>query len=196
MPKKKSIKKSAQRFTRNANAIVQFTENASAKLSQQQVSWAYDYAIIRLYREFENLMLDALVGAVNNDTSTLSTKTGFAFPRHLTDEVCAFLVVGNGYFDFRGRDGLIKRLKDFVPDNHYLVDVVKQQKYTNALNVLASLRNFAAHASRFAKKKALEALNVQRLESSGAWLKRQNRFEDLTSKIIELARDIENRAPY
>ena len=71
-------------------------------------------------------MLDTLVGALNNDTSTLSTRTGFSFPKHLTDEVCRFLVTGRGYFDFKGRDGLIKTLKQYLPDDHYLVEVVSK----------------------------------------------------------------------
>ena len=106
MPKKKSIKGSANEFKAEADKILSFL-TASAGLGDEHVSWCHDLAIIRFYRAFESLMLDALVGALNNDTSTLSTRTGFSFPKHLTDEVCRFLVTGRGYFDFKGRDGLI-----------------------------------------------------------------------------------------
>jgi len=47
----------------------------------------HEYAVIRLYREFESLILQGLVGAINNDTSTLSATSGVQFPKHLTDEV-------------------------------------------------------------------------------------------------------------
>lgn len=98
MPKKKSIKRSANEFKAEADKILAFL-TASAGLGDEHVSWCHDLAIIRLYRAFESLMLDTLVGALNNDTSTLSTRTGFSFPKHLTDEVCRFLVTGRGYFD-------------------------------------------------------------------------------------------------
>lgn len=125
MPKKKSIKGSANEFKAEADKILAFL-TASAGLGDEHVSWCHDLAIIRLYRAFESLMLDTLVGALNNDTSTLSTRTGFPFPKHLTDEVCRFLVTGRGYFDFKGRDGLIKTLKQYLPDDHYLVEVVSK----------------------------------------------------------------------
>ena len=58
--------------------------------------------------EFEQLMLFAIVCAINNDTKTISDSTGVEFPKHLTDEVCEYLVLGGRYFDFKGRDGLIR----------------------------------------------------------------------------------------
>ena len=74
MPKKKSIKGSANEFKAEADKILAFL-TASAGLGDEHVSWCHDLAIIRLYRAFESLMLDTLVGALNNDTSTLSTRT-------------------------------------------------------------------------------------------------------------------------
>jgi hypothetical protein len=41
----------------------------TAGLKEEYNYWCADHAIIRLYREFENLMLDALAGAINNDSS-------------------------------------------------------------------------------------------------------------------------------
>ena len=35
-------------------------------------------------------------------------------------------MTGRGYFDFKGRDGLIKTLKQYLPDDHYLVEVVSK----------------------------------------------------------------------
>ena len=147
MGRKKSVQLAAKRFCENADDIVAFGKTVcQGNLKDEYVSWAYDYAIIKLYREFESLMFDALVGAINNDTTTLSASTGHGFPKHLSQEVCRFLVTGTGYFDFRGRDGLVKTLRTFVPQEHYLVEVVKDQKYKKTLEQLVSLRNFAAHS--------------------------------------------------
>jgi cupin superfamily acireductone dioxygenase involved in methionine salvage len=176
MPRKKSIKKSAQEFKLQADAISTFLMTVSLNLSEQHISWLYNYAIIRLYREFEILMLDALVGAINNDTTVLTATSGISFPKHLNDEVCEFLITGTGYFDFKGRDGLIKTLKKFVPDSHYLLTLVKKPIYKDALEQLSALRNFAAHESIPSKTAVLKALRRQRIHSSGAWLKQKGRF--------------------
>lgn len=196
MPRKKSVKLAARTFNDTADSACQFLEKVSAGQSDEHVSWLYNYAVIRLYREFEGLMLSALVGAINNDTSTLEKTTGVSFPQHLTDEVCEFLITGTGYFDFKGRSGLIKTLKRLVPDDHYLVTTVKKAAYTSALDQLSALRNFAAHESYPSKRAVLDALKVKRISSSGAWLKKQSRFEALAADLKRLAAEIESAAPY
>lgn len=195
MSRKKSIQHAARWFDEQADEVLAFLV-ATASLGEEHISWCHEYAVLRLYRAFEELMLDCLVGALNNDTTTISERTGFNFPVHLTDEVCEYLVIGDGYFDFRGRDGLIKQLKRFLPDTHYVVDIVKQPKYKDAVEHLFALRNFAAHDSAKAKRAALDALELERLASAGAWLKRQERFDKIVGKLKGLAGEIEAAAPY
>jgi hypothetical protein len=196
MPRKKSVKHSAKDFRAAADDINSFLTNASEGQSAEHVSWLHNYAIIRLYREFESMVLDALVGAINNDTATVSTTTGVEFPTHLSAEVCEFLITGTGYFDFKGRDGLIKTLKDFVPDTHYLVTTIKKPAYKDILEQLSALRNFAAHESDQSRRSALKAINGQRIASSGAWLKRETRFQDISDRLKNLAVELEDAAPY
>lgn len=196
MPRKKSVKHSAQDFRTAADDITTFLTSASNGQTVEHVSWLHNYAIIRLYREFESLVLDALVGAINNDTATVSTTTGVEFPTHLSAEVCEFLITGTGYFDFKGRDGLIKTLKGFVPEAHYLVTTIKKAVYKDALEQLSALRNFAAHESDQSRRSALKAINGKRIASSGAWLKRENRFQSISNRLKALATELENAAPY
>lgn len=195
--RKKSAKKAAQAFKDNTDEIMQFLapQNLS-KLSERHTTWAYEYAIIRLYREFEDLILNSLIAAINNDTKELSKKTGVDFPKHLTDEVCEYIILGDGYFDFRGKGGLVKTLKSFLPDDHYLVEAVKRDTFNDALNRLSALRNFSAHDSRPSKKRALEAISLTQISSSGAWLKKQQRFEVIAESLKLLAQEIHNNAPY
>lgn len=195
MPKKKSIKGSANEFKAETDKILVFLI-ASAGLGDEHVSWCHDLAIIRLYRAFESLMLDTLVGALNNDTSTLSTRTGFSFPKHLTDEVCRFLVTGRGYFDFKGRDGLIKALKQYLPDDHYLVEVVSKPGYRNSLELLSAARNYAAHESQQSKSAFKKATGQDRVGAAGSWLKRQNRFQTIADRLKAMADEIHAEAPY
>lgn len=196
MARKKSVQRSAQDFKDQIKAINSFITSARRNMTDQHISWAYEYSIMRLYRSFESMMLDALVGAINHNTSTISERTGITFPAHLTYEVCEYIIIGDGYFDFRGRDGLIKTLKDYVPANHYLVRLVKKEKYKKALEQLSVLRNLAAHNSKMAKSRARETLGQARMPEAGVWLKKQHRFENIVRLLRELAQDIKTHAPY
>lgn len=180
--------------------LLDFTVKAKNGLSDEHQSWIYDAAIIKLYRLFEQLMLSALVGAINNDTTTVSATLGIKFPKHLTNEACEYLVIGTGYFDFKGRDGLIQILKRFVPSDkkktvrketrkskkataapakkpaavkpHYLVAIIEKKLYKESLDQLSTLRNYAAHESDKSRTAALDAIGQTRIKSSGAWLRR------------------------
>src|SRR6266540_4221418 len=197
LPRKKSVKKSAEAFLDETRLIRSFVEAAPFGTNADMFqSWLHDYAIIRAYTAFEDLMLDALVGAINDDRATISSTTGVKFPKHLTDEVCEYLVTGGGYFDFKGRDGLIKLIRGFVPEGHYLITVVTNNTYRNTLDQLSSLRNFAAHRSDQAKAAALEALGLERMDTAGSWLKRQGRLARILDNLDLLARDLKSRAPY
>ena len=195
--KKKSGKKASEAFKKHVQEIEGFLNPKNlSSLSAAHVTWAYDYGVIRLYREFEDMILNCLVAAINNDTQQLSKTTGIDFPKHLRDEVCEFIIIGGGYFNFKGRDGLIRTLKKYLPATHYLVALVRKDAYKDALDRLSALRDFAAHDSRPAKKRALQATGGQKMASSGAWLKRQERFQQVALQLTKLAEEINKRAPY
>lgn len=197
MPRLKSVQLSARRFQQELAKLRTFVDDAqfsqSAGISS---SWIHEYAIIRIYKEFEGLMLDALVGAINHDTTVLSETLGFKFPKNLTDEVAEFLVTGGGYFDFKGRDGLIKIIKQFLPEEHYLLRIVSKRRYRNPLEQLCALRNYAAHDSDQAKRKAREATGLKRIGTAGSYMKKQKRFHDMVNRLEELAGEIRHVAPY
>ncbi len=175
-----------------------FTEeiNKSNSLSAQAVSWAYEAALLKTCVAFEHLMLECIVTAINNDSSTISAQTDIAFPRHLNHAVCEYLVTGGRFFDFRGRDGLIQKIKGYVPDGHWLLEAIKQRKYKDPLDRMIALRNFAAHESPASKRKALEAIEQKRVQSAGSWVKHNDRFLALTRALAALADDIKAKAPY
>lgn len=197
MSRKKSAKYAANAFKNEIDRILVFVQEAEdAKLTDQAMTWTYELALIKTAVAFEHLMLECIVCAVNNDTGTISSQTGINFPKHLTDEVCEYLVTGGGYFDFKGRDGLLKVLRQFMPPTHYLPTAVKDPRFKDALDQLVALRNFAAHESPASKKKVLEVLKIQKIGSAGAWVKRQGRFQKLASRLTDLADSISAAAPY
>lgn len=198
MPKKKSIETSAREYIEELEEVEQFLDRAknNKSLTKKDTTWIYEYGLIRMYRGFEELMLDCLVGAVNNDMDSISNKTGILFPKHLSKEVCEFLIIGIGYFDFRGRSGLINKLTDFLPRKHFLVTCVKDNTYKDTLDILVVFRNYAVHSSKVARKKALEVTGRERLGAAGTWLKIDNRLEDLIEKLKDFAKEIHDSAPY
>jgi len=132
-----------------------------------------------------------LVGAINKDSSSLSSKTGISFPKHIAKDVCKYIVIRDGYFDFKGgRSGLIREIKLFLPQTHYLVETIKEDIYKDTLNTLVAFRNYAAHSSEVSKRRAKEAVEAKRMPVAGAWLKKDNRLEDIISKLKDLAEKI------
>lgn len=124
-----------------------------------------------------------------------SSTVGVQFPKHLATPVCEFLITGGGYFDFKGRSGLIKTLKNNIPAGHYLVTVISDATYTNALERLSALRNFAAHESEQSRSIALKAIGASNLASSGSWLRVNNRFGKISNDLTALAKAVEAAAP-
>ncbi len=199
MARKKSVKLACTTFRQESQKILAWT-TVPADLGDvedpEYEFWLYDYAVIRLYRAFERLMLECLAGAINNDTAALSTRTGFIWPKHLTDEVCEYVIQGDGYFDFRSRDGLIAVVKRFLPDGHYLVQAVHERKYKKALDQMSALRNFAAHDSKRAKRAVLRATEQTGIRSAGVWLSRNNRLKSIVEDLRRFADEVASAAPY
>ena len=73
---------------------------------------------------------------------------------------------------------------------------VADPKYKASIERLVALRNFAAHGSSYAKKKALATLGVRRLRSAGAWLSKLGRFDAILAQLRGMATDLKARAPY
>lgn len=196
MPKKKSIRRVAQHFQAAIDEILGFVAAAETGLSKAHVSRVYDAAAIALYRDFEEFVLGVLVGAINNDTKTVSSTLGVRFPKHLTDEVCRYLITGPSYFDFKGRDGLLKRTQQYVPKGHFFHQVLKKPIYKPTLERLCALRNLAAHGSPQSRRTVLEAIGQARIGSAGSWLKAQGRLEEIAKGLKALAAEVGNEAPY
>ena len=194
--KKKSFKKAAQLFRNNTDEILKFVSKFNTSFDNKDKIWCYDFAIIRLYREFENFMLTCLVALINFDSRTFSDHKSISFPEHMNIVVCEYLICGDGYFDFSGRSGLIKKIKQIVPNYHWFYKTVAGSKYKNSLDRLSALRNFAAHGSQVSKKKALEATGQKRMSSSGAYLKNYGRLKDICMDLKDMSQKIEDEAPY
>ncbi|KAA0916248.1 hypothetical protein FLO80_09005 [Aquicoccus porphyridii] len=194
----KSVRLAANRFSENTGNLLQFVSRLESARSttDTDVTWAYEYGIIRLYRDFEDLMLNCLIATLNTNPVAFSEHKGIGFPRKMNVEVCEYLISGEGYFDFRGRSGLIREVRKYVPEGHWLLETVKENRYHQSLDRLSALRNFAAHDSPASKRAALKAVGLAKMSSAGSWLKRQNRFVHIVDRLQELAEALHNAAPH
>lgn len=202
MPNKKSIKKECEKFIQKIDEIEKFsllTKNNS-NITHDQCSWIFDCAIIKLYAAFEGFILETLVAAINQDTSTISTTLNIEFSKHIKEDICRYLITGTGYFDFKGRSGLINVLRKFIPSTHFIFQTIKETTYTDSINKLVSLRNFAAHDSSKSKQLVLKELNRKRIKTSGAWLKKETNGKSNLSIIADdlklLSSNIKSKANF
>ncbi len=201
--KKKSIKLAAENFVENTDEIRKFTKRAEAHLTREDQYWCYDLAIIRLYREFEDFMLNCLIALINSDPTAFKEELKERdFPDHMNVAVCEYLICGDTYFDFKGRSGLIEEIKTFVDKEHWLPKIVGHEDYKDALDRMCALRNFATHNSIVSKRRALKAITPEKeisrkkMLSSGAWLSSQGRFNKICKELKGLAEEIKAEAPY
>lgn len=217
MGKKKSGRGAATRFKTTTQRIREYLDEiGDSGMTDQAVTWAYEAALMKTSVAFENLMLECLIVAVNNNSVPFSEHTSIVFPKHMTEKVCEYLVTGGGYFDFKGRAGLLGDIGKFTggkKTGHYLYVAVQNAKYHHALELLLALRNYAAHESPQSKEKMKQTIVAYRLGvtrkltdqemkaanaplAAGAWLKTQGRFGYVLDRLDALADEIHQGAPY
>lgn len=202
MPRKTSGKTVVQVFGEKLDRLDEYIDEIERSgLGDQAKTWAYEAALLKLYVAFEKLMLRYLVTCINNDSATtISARTGIPFPKHLPDPVCEYLIIGDGYFNFRGFDGLIDVLGRYLPKkpDHWLIKTVKDAKVKDVVDQLVALRNYAAHESEKSKASAKKAAKQSHMTTAGSWLKvsKGRRFKRMTTDLRALAAALEERAPY
>lgn len=191
------ITKKVEDFQDKKEEIDKFLEkmNGYKKMGVHK-SWCYEYAIIRLYRAFEELMLEVLKGALNRDPKYFLEKNDIKLPTSLNKNLAEYVIVGGGYFDFKGRDGLIEILKKFLPKDHWFVTIVKDDIYRDSLDRLSVLRNYAAHGGSTAKARAKKVLGQERLGTAGTWLSKEGdkekiRFAEIADDLYEISEKID-----
>lgn len=208
---KKSIKLAAEKFVKSVDETLKFTQSVkdlkvNRQLSSEYESWCFDYAIIRLCHEFENFMFHCLIVLINNDSEALRRGTGIRFSKHMSIDVCEYLIVGdNSYYDMKNREEYIKKLNKFFKstdsndhNSFWFLEIVKKPEYQIYWELCTGLRHFSAHNSSHSKKVARDLAykysgadkkkeagkkRSRRMQSSsGAWLKIQEPDQRQTDK--------------
>ncbi|MBU0692168.1 hypothetical protein KKH18_10215 [bacterium] len=197
MPKKLSIKKSAEKFCNRSDELLEFI-TAFQPSKNPHVYMLYDLAIIKLCASFENFVERVIVGGINNDTSVFANATGIKLPKHLSDEVCFYLVEGGRYFDFRDFGDLVGKMRNqYLGKEHFSVKALESKtSFKITINRLFALRNLAAHESDQSRRCAQKALGKSYKPMPGVWIAGPKRFDSLVAELKEIAETIAKNAPY
>lgn len=200
--KKKSPETSLARYREAVEEIRGFIANVTAQnISGDGAAHWYDHAVISAYREFEKFILDISIARINRDPKAFYSAIGVEFGQHIGADQCAFLLVGDGYFDFKGHSGLVDVLSKAAGKPSPMVDAAKVPESRKAFEILTGLRNFVAHGSDQSVDKALAAMRNweparKNLGRAGVWLRTvvggQTRFERLLNQIDTLCASLAN----
>ena len=118
------------------------------------VSGIYSCPVIEVYGEFEEVISSRLSAPVNHDMSSLGRKKNVKLPENLSGFPCEYLVLGEHYFDFNGKDSLIRSI---LNDGTILLNLIQKNMYKDQFTILCNMRNHAAHSSEKSRKAALSA---------------------------------------
>lgn len=187
-----NIQNVCNEFVRSTQDLKNYIEKCKQVFSEDKkyLSNCYEYAAIDLYKNFEHFILRVLIACLNHDHSHIEELYGIQLGKHINYDVCEFLVTKGGFFDFKGRSGLIQLLGDTIGKDHEVVAKVKNTNYTKALNRLYTIRNYAAHNSKQSKIKARDAFGLTQIGSAGSCLKAQERLDEMIDSLVDLANEI------
>ncbi len=191
-----SIKAVVTKFDAKLVSILQFIALHKGDGKGVFVFYIYDYAVIKVFKDFEELLLSTIVGLINNEAPYIASSTGHNGTKSVRKKEAETLFIGNRYFSFNGQNGLLKQIKRFFPPNHWFINILSDTKYKSTFDILIPLRNFAAHSSKIAKKNAMTAVGIQQLGSSGAWLKVGSRFQNIIDDLKDISTRIKANAKF
>ncbi len=191
-----SIKAVVIKFDRELDTILDFIRQHKGDGKGVFTFYLYDYAVIKVFKDFEELLLNTIVGLINQEAAYIASSSGHKGTKSLKKKDAETLFIGSRYFSFKGPNGLLKQIKKYFPANHWFINILSDTKYDRTFDILIPLRNFAAHSSKTAKKNAISAVGLQQLGYSGAWLKVGNRFQNIIDNLKDISARIKAQAKY
>jgi hypothetical protein len=191
-----SIKAVVTKFDKELDTVLDFIAQHKGDGKGVFVFYVYDYALIKFFKDFEELLVNTIVGLINQEAPYVASSSGHKGTKSVRKKDAENLFIGNRYFGFKGQNGLLKQIKSFFPTNHWFINILSDTKYTRTFDILIPLRNFAAHSSKTAKKNAINAVELQQLGYSGAWLKVGSRFQNIIDDLKDIAARINAQAKF
>jgi hypothetical protein len=143
-----------------------------------------------LYRYFERFNLRVMISCLNHDHKHVQERYSISLGKHINDDVCEFLITKGGFFDFKGREGLLRVYGECIGKDHAVTNVIRDGTYKVAIEQLCAIRNYAAHNSEQSKNAAKKAFAVKSISSAGECLKQKRRLDSIIVSLVALANEV------
>jgi hypothetical protein len=191
-----SIKAVANKFISECDSLSDYLQQQNNNFTGKFLSYAYDFAIVKIFKDFEELLLNTIIGIINNQAPYIKVGHGGFRKKSIVKSQAEAIFLRGRYFSFKGANGLLTDIRTIVPSNHWITTILSDTAFNRTFSVLIPLRNFAAHSSKNAKQRAITAVGLSQLGQSGAWLKASGRFDSIINDLRDIATRIRNNAPY
>jgi len=142
-------------------------------LSDLEKGEIYESFILKICATWETFIEDLLALCLGKDTCRYSQYIGTKFPKRLPKELCATLISGYRYFDFKNVDGLKGISKNILVAAYDPFSKIPR-KESKKIDEFFLIRNYVAHRSRVAKRSLSrlyrEVYHLREFQEPGAFL--------------------------
>lgn len=158
---------------RSKTKIIEHLTTICSPLSDPEKAEVYESFVLKICATWETFIEDLLGLCLSKDTSRYSQYIGTKFPKCPPKELCATLISGYRYFDFKNVDGLKGISKNILVAAYDPFSKIPR-KESKKIDEFFLIRNYVAHRSRVAKRSLSrlyrEVYHLQEFQEPGAFL--------------------------
>lgn len=153
--------------------IIKHLTTICVPLSDPEKAEVYESFVLKICATWETFIEDLLALCLSKDTSRYSQYIGTKFPKRPPKELCATLISGYRYFDFKNVDGLKGMSKNILVVDYDPFSKMPP-KESKKIDEFFLIRNYVAHRSRVAKRSLSrlyrKAYHLREFQEPGAFL--------------------------
>jgi hypothetical protein len=133
-------------FFDRINTYIKLLEKICEPLSVSEKFEVYESFVLKICATWETFINDLFIHCLKRDTSQYSKFLGVKLPKRPSKELCAVLILGYRYLDFRRLADDAKKI--LTPEN----DPFSKAPGRKRIDEFFLVRNYIAHRSRAAKR--------------------------------------------
>lgn len=101
-----SLKKISKKFISEIKEIQNFLDQSILHNNKIHIVYCYDYAVIKVFKEFEEFLLKIIIGIINQNAYYIASNNGLKGKKSIKKKDAKVSFLGNSYFSFKGNQGL------------------------------------------------------------------------------------------
>jgi hypothetical protein len=142
-------------------------------LSDPEKSEIYESFVLKICVTWEIFVKDLLALCLSEDATRYSEYMGAKLPKRPSKEMCAILISGYRYLDFRSISELQRISKNILVDEYNPFPRIPKSN-SATIDEFFQIRNYVAHRSQAARRSLLRVYqtvyNIQRFQEPGGFL--------------------------